>query len=153
MKSSVTLALIFRFKHPGLKKVHIYCCKYWRVGQSNSIIASSMLQVCSSDKHQQPLYFVNPVIQLLTPVFFIFSGTWKYYGPKKRYLAWLWTGLTTLNLSWLWRYFELQSSKETKFVCKNLISVFSYLPYFSKFWLYLQTWYSISRTKTKIGAK
>ena len=148
MKSSVTLALIFRFKHPGLKKVHIYCCKYWRVGQSNSIIASSMLQVCSSDKHQQPLYFVNPVIQLLTPVFFIFSGTWKYYEPKKRYLAWLWTGLTTLNLSWLWRY--LQSSKETKFVCIKFNLSF---PLFDIFWLSLQTLYSISRTKTKIGAK
>ena len=91
-----------------------------------------MPQVCASDKHQQTLYFVNPVIQLLTPVFFIFSGTWKYYEPKKRYLAWLWTGLTTLNLSWLWRYFELQSSKETKFVCKKFNLSFQLFAIFFK---------------------
>ena len=42
-----------------------------------------MLQVCASDKHQQHLYFVNPLIQLLTPVFFYIFWDVKLLGAQK----------------------------------------------------------------------
>ena len=42
-----------------------------------------MPQVCASDKHQQTLYFVNPVIQLLTGLYFsYFLGRENTMGPK-----------------------------------------------------------------------
>ena len=42
-----------------------------------------MPQVCASDKHQQTLYFVNPVIQLLTGLYFsYFLGRENTTSPK-----------------------------------------------------------------------
>ena len=61
-----------------------------------------MPQVCASDKHQQTLYFVNPVIQLLTGLYFsYFLGRENTTGPKNDTWPGFQQGLQLLNLSWL----------------------------------------------------
>ena len=60
-----------------------------------------MLQVCASDKHQQHLYFVNPLIQLLNPVFYIFWDVKLLRAQKNDTWPGFEEGLQLLNFSWL----------------------------------------------------